>query len=80
MKFLGVIAHLLHAVKAHIALAAHVDLSLMRNLLMLHQFFNPAELGPAHFAFVSLEHPITRCYSVCPNTSCTDSPALARPA
>jgi hypothetical protein len=47
MKFLGVVAHLLHAVKAHVALAAHVEPSLVRHLLVLHQFLNPGELGPA---------------------------------
>ncbi len=59
MKFSGVVAHLLHAIKAHVAFAAHVEPFFMSHLLVLHQFFNLAELTPARLAFMLFEHAIS---------------------
>jgi hypothetical protein len=50
VKFLGVIAHLLHSLEPFIAFIAHVQLLLMCNLLMLHKFFYLSELSPAFVA------------------------------
>jgi hypothetical protein len=52
MELFCVVAHLLHAVKAHAALFADVLLVFMRHLLVLHEFFDLAKLFAALFAFV----------------------------
>ena len=50
MKFLCVVAHLLHPLKARIAFIADVQLLLVRDLLMLHELLHLAELPPARVA------------------------------
>ena len=49
------VAHLLHAFKSFVAFFAHVQALLVRYLLVLHQFFDLAELFAARLAFVSFE-------------------------
>jgi hypothetical protein len=67
MEFLGVVAHLLHAVKACAALVANVLLVFVGNLLVLHQLLHFPELPAAlvafmfckkagHFAFLPSQH------------------------
>lgn len=80
MKLFCVVAHLLHPFKAHVAFAAHVEPPLMRHLLVLHQFFDLAELASTCLTFMLFEHAITPCCSGCPSTFCTDSPVCARQA
>jgi len=55
MKFLCMVAHLLHAFKAFVTFFAHVQALLMRNLLVLHQFLDLAELFAAHLTFMLFE-------------------------
>lgn len=80
MKFLYVVAHLLHAFKARFTIAAHVELFFVRHLLVLHQFLDLVEIYSARLAFVFLEHAIIPYPSGCPSISCTGSPVCARPA
>jgi hypothetical protein len=47
VKFLGVIAHLLHAFKAHVAFIAHVQFLLMSDLLVLHKLLHLSEFSSA---------------------------------
>jgi hypothetical protein len=56
VKFLGVIAHLLHAFKALLAFVAHVQFLLVGNLLMLHEFFHFAKFSSAFLAFMFFKH------------------------
>lgn len=80
MEFLCVVAHLLHPLKARVALSAQVELLFVRHLLVLHQFLDLAKFAPARLALVFLEHAVTPCLSACPSTPCTGSPECARPA
>src|SRR5581483_6436496 len=68
MKFLCMVAHLLHTFKAHTAFPAFVQALLVRHLLVLHQFLYFAEFFTA-----------SRC-SGCPSTSCTGCPQCASQA
>jgi hypothetical protein len=67
MELFGVVAHLLHAVKARPAFVADVLFAFVRDLLVLHQLFYFAKLFAAfvalvfcekacHFAFLASQH------------------------
>jgi len=55
MKLSGMVAHLFHAFKPNLALAALVQALLVRDLLMLHEFFHLVESPPTFFAFMPPE-------------------------
>ncbi len=52
MKFLGMVAHLFHSFKSDIAFIANIQSLFMRDLTVLHQILNLAELPATCFTFV----------------------------
>jgi hypothetical protein len=60
MEFPGMVAHLLHPLKSNVTFLAHVQLLLVKYLLVLHELFHLAEFSAADRTNVSLEYQAQR--------------------